>query len=141
MFPDDERLFNMSMLVKDDVFCDRQRQAYLEKRNTECSQQQSNVRPSEQFNGCFTTERYETPGGVGRLTRSKVTNFPYTARIEMSKVILFRNDKSRWSMLSPVFQYKIMCPVNVTSIFVGKERQFQLFTDCDDITMKKLTKG
>ena len=45
----------------------------------------------------------ETPGGVGRLTRSKVTNFPYTARIEMSKVILFRNDKSRWSMLSPVF--------------------------------------
>ena len=38
MFPDDERLFNMSMLVKDDVFCERQRQAYLEKRNTECSQ-------------------------------------------------------------------------------------------------------
>ena len=133
MFPDDEHLFNMSMLVKDDVSSERQKQAYLEKRNSECSQQQSNVRPSEQFNVCFTTE--------GRLTRSKVTNFPHTARIEMSKVILFRNDKSRWSMLSPVFQYKIMCPVNVTSIFVGKERQFQLFTDCDDITMKKLTKG
>ena len=32
MFPDDERLFNMSMLVKDDVFYERQRQAYLEKR-------------------------------------------------------------------------------------------------------------
>ena len=38
MFPDDERLFNMSMLVKDDVFCKRQKQAYLEKRNSECSQ-------------------------------------------------------------------------------------------------------
>ena len=37
MFPDDENLFNMSMLVKDDVFCERQRQAYSEKRNTECS--------------------------------------------------------------------------------------------------------
>ena len=47
MFPDDERLFNMSMLVKDDVFYERQRQAYLEKRITDCSQWQSNVRPSE----------------------------------------------------------------------------------------------
>ena len=38
MFPADERLFNMSMLVKDDVSSERQKQAYLEKRNTECSQ-------------------------------------------------------------------------------------------------------
>ena len=38
MFPDDEHLFNMSMLVKDDVSSERQKQAYLEKRNSECSQ-------------------------------------------------------------------------------------------------------
>ena len=50
-----------------------------------------------------TTERYETLGGVGRLTRSKVTNFSHTARIKMSKVVLLRDDKLKWSILSLVF--------------------------------------
>ena len=37
------------------------------------------------------------------LTRSKVTNFPNTARIGMSNVMLLHNDKRRWSMLGSAF--------------------------------------